>query len=354
MNEEILLEDLSIENPSFSEYRYINEVFHNFLPSDTHKKKAHAEEIYGMLQKSYADQGGIKGTGFDSPDDMVKNIPMWKVSKKNGVVNAAALYKDTSGRKRVATTSNGTPEGRKAAGDIVMNDLKQKRAHMEISGKSLSFVKKLMDLKPHLHSFESAKKFHESRGDEITRPSDDDKEVVRHPELKEHMYSRIIGGQHHTKVMLGTMNKHITEASVYDKSEERENGKDSSLSPEPFKKGDWTFKPKGHAPSQAKERRPDWRPEYWHQLHDKVHAVLKDHTKQAVKKGELPKKAKNGEVLFYSGKQRQGYFANVDHNKKEIRLITVLPAGQSRITKPTDQKIILDHVEEDVQIIYLD
>ncbi len=344
-HEELLLEDLSIKPVSFIEYRLMNEGFHNFLPSDIDKKNSHAKEVFDMVQKSYADQGGIKGSGFNSPEDMVKNIPMWKLSKKDGKVNAAALYKDTQGRKRVSTSTDGSDAGRKAAGDIIVNDLKQQRAHMEVSGKSLSFLKKLMPIKDHLHSFESAEKFHKSRGDTITRPSEDDKEVIRHPELKDHFYSRNIGGETHTKVMLGTQGNKITEATVYDKDVERENGKDSAMSPEPFKKGDWTFNPKGHAPSQAKNHRPEFTPAYWHQLHDKVHNVLQDHTKQLIKRGEMPKRVKNGECLFYSGKQQQGYFANIDHSKKEVRLITVLAKGHQRVTKPTDQKIVLDHVE---------
>lgn len=353
MTDELLLEDLSIEPLTFTEYRMLNEVYHNFLPSDVEKKKAHAKEVFDMVQKSYADRGGIKGSGFSSPEDMIKHIPMWKLAKKDGKVISASLYKDQNGRKRVAASSNGSDEGKKAAGHMMISDLKLKRAHMEVSGKSLSFLKKIADIKPHLHSYEAAEKFHKSRGDSISRPSDDDKEVARHPELKDHMYSRMIGGHLHTKVMIGHQGNRITEAKVYDKEHEQENGKDSPLGQETFKKGDWTFNPKGHAPSQAKEHRPDWKPEYWHTLHDKVHAVLNDHEQQHVDKGQFKQKVKSGEALFYSRKQKQGYFANVDHNKKEIRLITVLPPGQSRITKPTDQRIILDSVDL-LQIIYVD
>lgn len=353
--DELLLEDLTILPMSFREYRALNEGFHNFLPGHIEQKKSHAKEVFDMIQKSYADQGGIRGNGFSSPDDMV-NIPFWKLSKKDGKVNAAALYKDSGGRKRICTTTDGSIEGKRAAADIVVNDLKQQRAHLEVSGKSLSFLKKLMPITDHVHSYASAEKFHKSRGDTISRPEPDDKEVLRHPELKDHMYSRIIGGHAHTKIMLGNLGNPITESSVYDKKHELENGKDSPLSQTPFKKGDWTFDPKGHAPSQAKEHRPNWPSEYWHQLHDKVHAVLNDHKQQVVAKGLHAKPAKNGECLFYSSKQKQGYFANVDHENKKIRLITVLAPGHSRITKPTDQKIVLDHVElsENIQIIILD
>ena len=207
---EQLLEDLSIDNSlSFKEYRLISETFHNFLPQHEDKKKEHAQEVFDMIHKSYKDQGGIHGSGFKTPEDMVKNIPYWKVHKKDGKVHAVALYKDKAGRKRVALGTDGSDTGKAAASNIVTSDLKQKRAHMEVSGKSLSFLKKHINLKDHLHSFESAKKFHESNGDKIEKPEDDDPEVVRHPELKDHMYTRDIGGQKHTKVMLGTMGKTI-------------------------------------------------------------------------------------------------------------------------------------------------
>lgn len=207
---EQLLEDLSIDNSlSFKEYRFLIESFHNFLPQHEDKKKEHAQEVFDMIHKSYADQGGIHGSGFKSPEDMVKNIPMWKVHKKDGKVHAVALYKDKAGRKRVALGTDGSDTGKSAASNIVTSDLKQKRAHMEVSGKSLSFLKKHINLKDHLHSFESAKKFHDSNGDKIEKPEADDPEVVRHPELKDHMYTRDIGGQKHTKVMLGVMGKTI-------------------------------------------------------------------------------------------------------------------------------------------------
>jgi hypothetical protein len=48
-----------------------------------------------MIQKAYADQGGMHGSGFKSPEDMVKNIPMWKLSKKDGKVTSVAMYKDS-------------------------------------------------------------------------------------------------------------------------------------------------------------------------------------------------------------------------------------------------------------------
>jgi hypothetical protein len=211
MTDELLIEDKEIKiTNTFKEYLTLNESFHNFLPQHEDKKKEHAKEVFDMIHKSYESQGGIHGSGFKSPEDMVKNIPMWKVHKKDGKIHAVALYKDKAGHKRVALGTDGSDTGKSAASNIVTSDLKQKRAHMEVSGKSLSFLKKHTNLKEHLHSFESAKKFHENNGDKIEKPEHDDPEVVRHPELKDHMYTRDIGGQKHTKVMLGYLHKNIT------------------------------------------------------------------------------------------------------------------------------------------------
>ena len=173
------------------------------------EKNAHAKEVFGLIQKAYADQGGIQGSGFNPPEDMVKNIVMWKLSKKGGKVTSVALYRDRSGRKRVAIATDGSDHGKKAIGDVVKQDLKQERAHMEVSGKSLSFLKKQINVKDHAHSFEAAKAFHDSYGDEISRPPADDPEVLRHPELKDHFYQRKIGSDLHTKIFLGHMNKTI-------------------------------------------------------------------------------------------------------------------------------------------------
>lgn len=194
---------------SFREYVNINEQFKNYFTADTEKKSAIADTIFAMIQKAYADQGGIHGSGFKNPEDMIKNIPFWKVASKDGKVTAVALYKDKSGRKRVSIATDGSDHGKKAIGDIVTSDLKQQRAHMEISGKSLSFLKKQMNLIDHLQSFAEAKKFHDSNGDMINHPPSDDPEVVRHPELKPYFYQRDIGGELHTKVMLGTLGKSI-------------------------------------------------------------------------------------------------------------------------------------------------
>lgn len=43
----------------------------------------------------------------------------------------------------------------------------------------------------------------------LKKPSDDDPDVVRHPDLAKHMYQRRIGNEWHTKIMVGTPGKNI-------------------------------------------------------------------------------------------------------------------------------------------------
>lgn len=202
MQDEILLENSDKYNLSFSEFRGIVEGFHNYLPKDVAKKQQDADEVHAILKKSYEDIGGLKGDEFKSPESMIQ-IPMWKIHKKDGKITSVAMYKDSGGRKRVAIGTNGEPSGKKSLGDIVSNDLKRNRAFVETSKGSLAFLKKNVDLTGKVKSFEEAKAYHAARGTEISRPKDEDPEVVRHPEFKDNFYVREIGGIPQTKLMLG-------------------------------------------------------------------------------------------------------------------------------------------------------
>jgi hypothetical protein len=173
------------------------------LPRNNAAKDAIKDKVFDMLQRAYADQGGIAGTGFNSPDDMVQNIPFWKINRKNGVINAVVMYKDTLGRKRVAMATDGTQAGKDAMADIIVSDMTQGRSYGEISGKALSFALRVIDVVPYLISFNRVQEIIAKRGDTITRPPADDPEIIRHPELADYFYVRLIGKDPHTKVMLG-------------------------------------------------------------------------------------------------------------------------------------------------------
>lgn len=190
----------------------INEHFVNLIGDDP-KKHEHKEEAFRLLQHAYKPIGGIHGSGFKSPDDMVKNIPMWKLKKnREGKISALTMYKDKNGRKAVAAATDGTDEGKKHLASIMKADLTHKRSYSEKSGPALSFVKrhtpdgfvKSVALHPdHVKKLMPDEEFRDA--------PHDDPEVVKHPDLKDHFYQRKIGGEWHTKISLGTPGNSIKE-----------------------------------------------------------------------------------------------------------------------------------------------
>lgn len=188
----------------------LNEGFLNLSHSDEDKKREVADKVWDMLQKAYEKIGGIHGNGFQSKEDMIKNIHFWKVGKSKGQINSVVMYKDKGGRKRVAAATDGTPEGKNRLGEIVSNDYE--RSYGEMSGPMLSFTKKHLPpghLTKHAIPYKEVASIAKLSGDVIRKPPEDDPELKLHPELKDHFYQREIGGHWHTKAMFGTPGKKV-------------------------------------------------------------------------------------------------------------------------------------------------
>lgn len=167
-------------------------------------KNKHAEHVFGMVQKAYSSIGGIHGSGFKDHKDMVHNIHTWKMhTDHTGKVRAVGLYKLKKGKsKRVAVATDGSKEGKRGLSNIVKHDLTNNRAVVETSGPSLSFHKKVLgDLRKHALTHKQVQQMRPN--DEIRKVHHSDPEVQKHPELKNHFYSRKIGGDWHTKIALG-------------------------------------------------------------------------------------------------------------------------------------------------------
>lgn len=204
------MQDRLITFSDFLEKISLQERYLNFLPNDRKQKEQYADEVFDLLTKAYAYIGGIHGSGFKNPKDMVDNIPMWKLSRKDGKIVAGVMYKDKDGRKLVAAFTDGSETGKVALSDIYKTDFD--RAYKETSSKALSFAKKLLGKEALLKFAISRDKVKELlKDDEIFDVEDDDEEVLRHPELKKFFYARKIGGQLHTKIMLGTTGKKIVD-----------------------------------------------------------------------------------------------------------------------------------------------
>jgi hypothetical protein len=118
-----------------------------------------AQQVYALLQASYAEIGGIKGNGFENKEDMIANILFWKMAIKDGKVEVAIIYKDKGGRKSVAIGSTGSAWARIKIADMFKNEIK--RSYGEKSKSALGLMLKVFPenaIKPFLHTPEVAGK----------------------------------------------------------------------------------------------------------------------------------------------------------------------------------------------------
>lgn len=186
------------------------EAFVNVLPNDIKQKEKFKQTVFELLQKTYEAVGGLKGNGFNSPDDMVKNIPFWKLVLRSGKISAGAMYKDKNGRKRVAIFNDQSDKGKADMFKIMVEDVQQDRAYVEVSKGSLGALKKrygIEFIKKHAISTNDVKKYSDEKISlEI---SEDDPELLKHPELEPYFYRREIAGKLETKIMLGSVGKKI-------------------------------------------------------------------------------------------------------------------------------------------------
>jgi len=118
------------------------EKFVNLLPANQEEKEQYKNEVYGILQKAYAEIGGLTGSGFKNPDDMVENIPFWKLARRGKNITAVVLYKDKTGRKDVAVATDGTDQGKKDLAMMFRENIKMGRSYAEMSGAALGFLRK--------------------------------------------------------------------------------------------------------------------------------------------------------------------------------------------------------------------
>ena len=185
----------------------LTEKYVNLLPSDVDKKRQHVDAVWDMLTKSYAGIGGLKGSGFKNKEDMIKNIPFWKVVVRDKKPVAVAMYKDKDGRKRVAVATNGTSEGKAGIFDIYKNDFE--RAMFEVSDASLGAILKNVGedfASKYAKSIDEVRKI--MKKDEILEPDFSDpsiqKIIKKYPKMKDYYYRREIGGALKHKILMGT------------------------------------------------------------------------------------------------------------------------------------------------------
>ena len=182
------------------------ERFVNLLGNDP-QKADYVDVVWDMITKSYARIGGIQGKGFSTKEELMSNIPFWKLVRKDNNIVAGAFYRDKLGRKRVAVATDGTDQGKQALGSIMAEDFD--RAYFEVSDPSLGFMVKQVGLsfvEQYARSLEQAQGMNK---DELQSAPADDPHVVKYPSLVNNFYQRNIGGHMHTKIMLGTAGNKI-------------------------------------------------------------------------------------------------------------------------------------------------
>lgn len=187
----------------------LNETYINLIGDKSKSEKEKYKDIvFELLQQSYAKIGGIAGSGFNDPDDMIKNIPFWKLCKKSGKIVAGKMYKDSNGRKSVAAFTDGTPIGKAALADITKNEFD--RGMGEVSAAMLGFTIKHNGIDKVKHAAKTVDQAEKILGKKLSREIEPEYSE-KYPQLKDYFYSREIGGEMHTKILLGTEGLPIVE-----------------------------------------------------------------------------------------------------------------------------------------------
>lgn len=171
--------------------QFLVERFINIFSNNDMKHK-YMNQVWKILQDSYAYIGGIKGEEFVSPEAMLK-VPFWKLSIKNGNVVMVRMYKDHNGRKTIAGGTDGSIEGKTAMMQTMKSDFQQ--GYSEVSGAAETFIQKRF---PELYN-------------KFRIPANQVSDII-HKKIElidgdEYHYMRTIGGEKVEKILLGTLGK---------------------------------------------------------------------------------------------------------------------------------------------------
>ena len=194
---------------SFKEHTLLSEKFKNFIgfqePVISQKEK-YANEVYDMLNAAYSAIGGVRGSGFESPEAMAKKIRFWKLGFKGGVLKSVILFKDKKGRKAVAMATDGTKEGKMMLVSVLKADLP--RAYKELSDGIWAFSRKYIGDEVLLKFVIPVSKVGKLLNKEVIPLKDMPDKVKAKFDRKDpfynYYYGREIQGHMHVKIGIGT------------------------------------------------------------------------------------------------------------------------------------------------------
>lgn len=162
------------------------------------EKLRYAQEVWDMLQRSYADIGGFKSAG--SIEELVDEPGYWKVVRRGDKITAVNIYKRVPKTKTFKTIASATetvydpekkrhkatPPGFKDYEMVKSADIKLKRSWSEVSGKA----EKMLDRG-------GAKPIPNKYAELLT-----DKKIIELNPDGYH-YTRLIHGEPHEKIIYG-------------------------------------------------------------------------------------------------------------------------------------------------------
>lgn len=203
-------------------FRYLNESWQMLDADSVELKRKYVDQVWDILQIAYKKIGGIHGSGFRSKEDMIENIPLWKLNIRDGVVSFVAMYKNKRGRKMVALARN-FDESQKGNSKtdylrFMKDELTRERSYGEISDDLLISILNNGDLADLLKSDIIPPEFiadilpdddiggrMEDAFEDFIRYACVDKHVPREKiaEVEDAFYSRTIGAEKHNKMMYG-------------------------------------------------------------------------------------------------------------------------------------------------------
>lgn len=189
--------------------KYIKEGYSNFIGKDSiTDKQKWVDRVWDMLQSAYDDIGGIKGSGFTDKQDMIDNIPFWKIFHRGDKLIAVVMYKDTNGRKLVALGTDKSSAAKKILSNIFKEALNV--SYGEYSGKLLNSIVKNVSyerLEPFLLEPIYVAKLLDKQ---IYPPIPEKLNAVdaetynKFPKLHKYFYMRDFAGKSYLKICLGT------------------------------------------------------------------------------------------------------------------------------------------------------
>lgn len=168
---------------------YITEHFVNIFVTQDDKIELYKNDVYNLLVNAYEPIGGLKG--IDSVDQLIRDTSFWKLCTKNNKIVAACVYSNKrGGRKLIACGTDGSETGKLWLYKIIQEDIKFKdrKSWAEVSDKlEHIFIKK---------------------NNAVPIPAELAQKIMKNkPFYKIHddgyHYDRMIGGEIHTKIMVG-------------------------------------------------------------------------------------------------------------------------------------------------------